>query len=99
MEILNVIKEYIRPELLILVFVLYFIGIGLKKAEYVSDKHIPLILGIISIALCGIYVIATSNLNGYKETMLCIFTSITQGILVAGLSVYVNQLYKQIKEK
>ena len=36
-------KELIRPELLVLIPVLYFTGMGLKKSVSVLDKHIPLL--------------------------------------------------------
>ena len=36
-------KELIRPELLVLIPVLYFTGMDLKKSASVLDKHIPLL--------------------------------------------------------
>lgn len=95
MDILELVKEYVKPELLILVIVLYFIGVAVKNSEFIKDKYIPIILGIVGILIAGIYVVATSDISGYKEVLISIFTSITQGILVAGLSVYVNQIVKQ----
>ncbi len=95
MDILELVKEYVKPELLILVIVLYFIGAAVKNSEFIKDKYIPIILGIVGILIAGIYVVATSDISGYKEVLISIFTSITQGILVAGLSVYANQIVKQ----
>ncbi len=95
MELINYIKEYIKPELLILAIVLYFLGIAIKNTEVIKDKYIPIILGIIGVLISAIYVIATTDISGYKEVLMVIFTSIVQGILVAGTSVYVNQLIKQ----
>ena len=99
MDILELVKEYVKPELLILVIVLYFIGAAVKNSEFIKDKYIPIILGIVGILIAGIYVVATSDISGYKEVLISIFTSITQGILVAGLSVYVNQIVKQVKKE
>ena len=45
MDFVNVLKEYIKPELLVVVIVLYFIGMGLKYTELIKDKYIPMILG------------------------------------------------------
>lgn len=90
--------EYIKPELLILVPVLYLIGIGLKQIALIKDKWIPLILGIFSITLSVIYVVATADLYGYKDILMGIFVAITQGVLCAGSSVYINQLIKQGKK-
>ena len=92
------IMEYIRPELVILIPVLYFVGVGLKKSESVPDKHIPIILGVAGILLAALYVVATSALDSWQAGIMAAFVAATQGILTAGCSVYVNQLIKQ-KEK
>lgn len=89
------ILSYVKPELLIVVVVLYFIGVMIKKSENISDKFIPMILGILGVLICGLYVFATSAVSGSQETAMALFTAITQGIIVAGLSTYVNQLIKQ----
>ena len=81
------ILSYVKPELLIVVVVLYFIGAMIKKSENISDKFIPMILGILGVLICG--------LSGSQEAAMALFTAITQGIIVAGLSTYVNQLIKQ----
>mgnify|MGYP002680953111 FL=1 len=93
------IMNYVKPELLIVAVVLYFIGIGIKKSETISDKYIPAILGVLGILVCGIYVIATCSISGAQEIAMAIFTAITQGILVAGLSNYVNQFLKQLSKE
>ena len=90
-------EEFIKPELLILIPVLYVVGIGLKKSK-LSDTLIPFILGCISIILSAAWVIATSNIFTAKDVAYAIFVSVTQGILSAGASVYINQLYVQSKK-
>lgn len=95
MDLVNMLKEYIKPELLVLVVVLYFIGMGIKNTELIKDKYIPIILGILGIIISAIYIIATSSINSYQQVLTVIFTAIVQGILVAGASVYVNQIIKQ----
>lgn len=90
--------KYVKPELLVLAIVLYFIGMSLKKTEKVSDKYIPVVLGVIGIVLASIYVIGTVSLSGRQDIAMAIFTSIVQGVLVAGLSTYVNQIFKQINK-
>ena len=91
--------EYVKPELLVLAFVLYFVGMALKKSETVSDRFIPLILGFIGIVLASIYVFATSDIQGTQAVLEALFTGIVQGVLCAGLSTYVNQLIKQLANK
>lgn len=95
MNLIEMLKEYIKPELLVVAIVLYFIGIGLKNTELIKDKFIPIILGILGVIISAIYIIATSTISGYQEVLTVIFTSIVQGILVAGASVYINQIIKQ----
>lgn len=92
------IMNYVKPELIVVAIVLYFVGLGFKKAQYFPDKHIPAVLGISGIILCALWVFANSPLSTYQEILMAVFTSVIQGLLVAGLSVYVNQLIKQSKK-
>ena len=89
------ITNYVKPELVVVAIALYFVGMALKQAQTVKDKYIPLILGGISIAICAMYVFATSSSSTPQDIVMAIFTAITQGILIAGLSTYVNQIVKQ----
>ena len=91
-------KEYIKPELIILIPVLYVIGVGIKKCKRISDNCIPLILGTIGIILSALWVFASSDISGFKEVLIAIFTSVTQGVLVAAASVFSNQIYKQLSD-
>ena len=85
-------QEYIKPELLILIPVLYLFGIALKKSE-IRDKLIPWILGMTGIFFAALWVLGNSGI-----TVISIFTALTQGILCAGASVFVDQLIKQTKK-
>lgn len=91
-------EEFIKPELLILIPVLYLIGMALKKSK-ISDAYIPIILGATSVILSAAWVIAVSNISTLKDVAFALFVSVTQGILSAGTSVYFNQLYIQSKKK
>lgn len=90
-------KDFIKPELLILVPVLYVVGIGLKRSK-LPDPLIPMLLGAISIILSASWVIATSDISTLKDVAYALFVSVTQGVLSAGASVYINQLYVQSKK-
>lgn len=94
MDIMN----YVKPELIVVAIVLYIVGVALKNAQTVKDNTIPFILGISGIVLSAIWVLANSPLVTMQEILMAVFTSIVQGILVAGLSTYVNQLIKQAKK-
>lgn len=90
-------QEYIKPELLILIPVLYLVGIAIKKSQ-ISDRLIPLILGTVSVLFSGLYIIATENIVGIQAVATAIFTALTQGILIAGASVYANELITQARK-
>ena len=92
----DLVVQYVKPELVVLSFALYFVGIALKKLKYIEDSFIPLILGGFGVLLSLLWVLGTSELVSNLEILIAIFTSIVQGILVAGLSTYVNQLIKQL---
>ena len=77
--------NYIIEEELILIPVLYVIGTMLKNLEKISDKYIPLILLVVGIA----FSIALCGLS---------INSVIQGILITGVTVYTNQLIKQISK-
>ena len=95
---MEALEDYIKPELLITAIALYFMGIALKEAQAVKDKYIPLILGCAGILICGIYVFGTCSCKNAQDIAMAVFTSTTQGVLVAGLSTYVNQLIKQLEK-
>lgn len=90
--------EFIKPELLILIPVMFLVGKGIKKSN-VPDKFIPMILGTLSVLLSGIYVFASEPILGSQAILTAIFTAFTQGILCAGASVYTNELIKQNQKK
>ena len=92
------ITNYIQPELLILIPVLYFIGLGVKNTN-IQDKFIPIILGAVGIVLAGVYVLSVNVLGSWQSVLTALFTAITQGVLCAGASVYANQVYKQLANK
>ena len=93
------IMNYVKPELLVVAIVLYFIGVGLKKSETVKDKYIPLILGACGIGIAGVWVVGNCTLLNMQDIAMAVFTAIVQGILVAGLSTYVNQVIKQLNKE
>ncbi len=91
-------QNYIKPELLVLIPVLYLVGVAIKKSA-ISDRLIPAILGGVSVLLCGIWVLANCPVGNASEIATAIFTAITQGVLLAGASVYADQFIKQLKKK
>ena len=89
-ELLN----FISPEIMVLVPVLIIIGLMLKKVSQVKDWTIPIILGMVGITLA-------ITIYGFEEgfTGPTILNGIIQGILAAGMAVYVHQLTIQYNKK
>ncbi len=83
-------EEYIAPELMILIPVLYLIGACVKKCNSVKDNFIPIIVGAFGIIFAMMYETITMGI-----CMESVYAGLIQGILCAGASVYANQLYKQ----
>lgn len=84
---MEMLKDYILDNALILIPAIYVIGAILKGTELVKDKYIPVILLPIGVILAMLLV--GFNVNGF-----------IQGVLVTGVSVYANQLVKQaLKEE
>jgi hypothetical protein len=88
------IANYIRPELLILIPVLYLLGYFIKKSN-VKDERIPLILVISGVFLAILWIMSQDSLVTSQAWGSAIFAGITQGILVAGGAVLGNQLIVQ----
>lgn len=86
--------DYIRPELLLIVPVLWVLGKLLKEAAFIRDKFIPLILGGVGILLAVCWVGGSAEPFGVTG----FFTAVTQGILCAGVAVYGNQIVKQVRK-
>ena len=82
--------SYLIDKMLVLVPVLYIIGMMIKSTPAVKDWLSPwIILGLGLIGAVGIGITAG----------IPIVDAIIQGILVAGVTVFTNQLIMQTKEK
>jgi FtsH-binding integral membrane protein len=90
-------QDFIKPELLILIPTLLFVGAGIKRSN-IKDNYIPLILGAVGVVFAGVYVFASEPVNGTQGIATAIFTAFTQGVLCAGAAVYANQIYKQAEK-
>ena len=86
---------YIKPELLVLIPVLIFIGYCLKTSVAVKDKLIPALLAAVGIVLAAVYVLATTNIAAPQDGAQAVFTAIVQGFLCAAGAVFGDQIVKQ----
>jgi 1,4-dihydroxy-2-naphthoate octaprenyltransferase len=94
---MTIIIDFIRPELFILGIFLYCIGLFLKLIPaFKAEWAIPFILLTVSIATTILYVGVVLGL-GWSGAM--IITAFIQGVLLAALTVFANQLIKQLVVK
>ncbi|MCP8388339.1 phage holin family protein, partial [Clostridioides difficile] len=78
--------SFIPEQLLILVAALSIIGKGCKKYKQLDNKYIPVVLLALGI--------------GFSVWMLGLNpTSVLQGVICWGISIGINQTYKQLKEE
>ena len=74
---MDAIQNYVKPELLIVAIVLYFLGMWLKQAAFMKDKYIPLVLGITGVIICSIWVVSTTTFTNGHDIAAAIFASVT----------------------
>ena len=93
----NIIIEYVRPELLILIPFIWILGLFLKKTpQWRMDWLIPFILLVISIVFAVLW-IAVYLGEGFVGPV--ILYGIVQGVIIAGLAVFGNEIIKQFRVK
>lgn len=86
--------DFIRPELMALIPLIYVVGMILKDADFIRDNHIPLILGGVGVLIAICYVCGDAN----TFNLTSVATAFTQGVLCAGVAVYGNQVLKQLQK-
>ena len=92
---MDYIINYINPELIVLVPVLYVLGMMLKAKNAIPDTAIPARLGVAGVLLAAIWCMATVQPVGLWTVVLTLVTAVMQGILCAGAAVYIDQVGKQ----
>lgn len=91
-------NEYLKPELSVLIPVLYLVGEALKKTS-VGDWRIPFLLGGGGILLAALYLLSTAFPGNGPQFFALLFSAVTQGILGAAGAVYANNLLKQYSKR
>lgn len=79
------VMQYIVDNALVLIPVLYILGAILKGTSKIDDKYIPILLLPVGVA----FSIAIMGIS---------VDAVIQGILVVGVTVYGNQVIKQISK-
>lgn len=86
-EVISIINEYIKSELLVIVPVLYVIA-KLLDASKLSNRLIPGILMAISLLLAGIYTFGTVDTSSIHKFLLALFSTLIQGVLLSGSAIF-----------
>ncbi|RKJ81784.1 hypothetical protein D7X33_03410 [Butyricicoccus sp. 1XD8-22] len=89
--------SFVKADYTIIIAVLYFIGIALRKLKVFPNNYIPLSITLVGIGLAALS--SLSRLPDYSNLASLAFDSIAQGILCAGMSVYVNEFIKHTRKK
>lgn len=89
----NDLLQYIDVSLIFMVAVVYCIGMFLKNSKLIKDNLIPIILLGVSVTLTIAYM-AFNQSQGINASV--IINGLIQGVLVASVAVYGNQIIKQI---
>ncbi|MFC6331462.1 phage holin family protein [Paenibacillus septentrionalis] len=85
-ELYSLVKQYVEPEMLILIPILLFFGWMMKKTPSIPNWVIPYVNTVVAIA-GGIALVET------------VVDGIIQGILVSALSTLSYNMYNQWKKK
>ena len=88
--------DYVKPELLVLIPVLYLVGLALRRCG-VAERWLPLVLGVSGIFLSMLWVIASCPVDCAKQIAMASFTALTQGVLAAGASLLLDKAGKKKK--
>ena len=94
MDFTELMLQYIKPELLVLIPVLWAIGTQLKKMQKLPDWTIPLVLVIVAITFALSFVIITEGV-----TAVAVWAGLMQGLVIWSVEGQVYQTLKQAKER
>lgn len=100
MDIIAMMQDYIKPELLIITPVLYVIA-KIIDGSHLKNDIIPWVLLLISIVLAGLYTFATTDITTIPKLIMAIFVSLVQGVLLSGTAIFggiIGNLMKKRKE-
>ncbi len=93
----NLVMSFVRVELVLLVIFLYCLGLFLKKVPaFRQEWLIPIILLGVSVVTTVVY---SAFVLGDGFTPTSVISSIIQGVIIASLAVFGNEIFKQAKIK
>ena len=94
MDFTQLLMEYIKPGLVVLIPVLWAIGTQLKASRKISDWMIPFVLMAIAVVLALSYVLIIEGV-----TPMAVWAGLMQGLVIWAVEGQLYQSLKQAKEK
>lgn len=93
----SMLASFIEPFHSIIIIILIFAGMALKKSGNFKDGFIPVGLAAISLILCFLYTLSKGALpSASNEICKLILNTIVQAFVCVAGAVYVNQVGKQM---
>lgn len=90
----EILLAYIRPELLVLIPILWYIGSKIKDTQKLDDAYIPFILMGIAILFATSYVLLFEGFDSRG-----VWVGVLQGAAIAAFQGWLFQAKKQVLEK
>ena len=91
---MTLVADFIRPELLLVGVFLYALGLSSNCCPRSGGMGDPFILLGVGVAMTVLYVAVVLD-QGWSAAV--VITAVIQGVLLAALCVFANQLIKQLK--
>lgn len=91
---IQILINYVKPELLVIVPILWYIGTKIKASRKVEDWAIPFMLMGMSVVFALSWIIVTEGFNS-----MAIWVGTMQGLAISVLEGQLYQYYKQIAHK
>ena len=95
MDIIALLNEYIKSELLVLTPVLYVLAKMLENS-HLDNERIPWIVLAAAVFLAGLYTFAKTDISTLAGFLMALFSTIVQGVLLSGTAIFGGILGKLI---
>jgi len=87
----QILMDYVKPELLVLILVLWYIGSKIKETSLIKDEFIPFILMVVSIFIAASYVLLFEGFTGQA-----FWIGVMQGLVIATIQGWLYSTKKQV---
>ena len=82
-----VFSDYLKPELAMLIPVLYT-AMQIFRRLHLTEKALTAVVTVLSLTLCALRVFSTCEVCAANQALAAVFTSVTQGLIVSGAVIF-----------